>query len=513
MTFPLLCLLVSLLFEVNCAHHPFHKRISNSKAWPILPTPPNNKQDLEEALQILNFGKKTAGLITEDPDTLRELVNNPNLKIKSEHAQKLARNFQKINLQVPIGREYISVSGKNGKLKLENFTKVTPDPRARPVAAGDGNNVQDVFKMIMEKKTPERKHKKFHKITIIQSNNLKPSSSRELKHPFHFRHRKKKHKNRRHDREIRTRFSPLLYLFNDKSSSSTHEQISDETFKQNDENAGTELLVIKLFGKKTTTRIPLGVESIRGSLLANTNLSDTSSLKVQTDIYQENTKSWTSNSKLEEHATEGTKKTISTESIFDEEIFEKFIDSIGLGGFNRKIPQKVAPTRNVPDHRREESSLMVTQKTLPRTTPESYVTLANKKLDLLPPLGVERYALVERILPLEREKDTSISNIFGIAGIMSMALMCFITILIVYSKLHRDSPPEKAAPETSKELMKPLPPKDIVKLQQSRPFPYAGMYYYRTVALDDEDEIPSADLEWQSEVGDWLADQEDKSLL
>ncbi|GFW43536.1 hypothetical protein TNCV_4768881 [Trichonephila clavipes] len=75
------------------------------------------------------------------------------------------------------------------------------------------------------------------------------------------------------------------------------------------------------------------------------------------------------------------------------------------------------------------------------------------------------------------------------------------------SKLHRH--PEKAEP--SKQVMKP--PKDIVKLQQSRPFPYAGMYYYRTVALDDEDEIPSADLEWQSEVGDWLADQEDKSLL
>ncbi|GFW43529.1 uncharacterized protein TNCV_4768811 [Trichonephila clavipes] len=437
MTFPLLCLLVSLLFEVNCAHHPFRKRISNSEAWPILPTPPNNKQDLEEALQILNFGKKTAGLITEDPDTLRELVNNPNLKIKSEHAQKLAQNFQKINPQVPIGREYISVSGKNGKLKLENFTKVTPDPRASPVAAGDGNNVQDVFKMIMEKKTPERKHKKFHKITIIQSNNLKPSSSRELKHPFHFRHRKKKHKNRRHDREIRSRFSPLLYLFNDKYSSSTHEQISDErgavgneTFKQNEENAGTELLVIKLFGKKTTTRKPFGVESIRGSLLANTSLSDTStSLKAQTNIYKENTKSWT---KLEEHATESTKKTISTESIFDEEIFEKFIDSIGLGGFNRKITQKVAPTRNISDNRREESSLMVTQKTLPGTTPKSYVTVANKKLDLLPPLGVERYALVERILPLEREKDTSMSNIFGIAGIMSMALMCFITILIVY---------------------------------------------------------------------------------
>ncbi|GFS92939.1 uncharacterized protein NPIL_471941 [Nephila pilipes] len=434
MPFPILSLLVSLLFVngINCVHRSSHKRTSK----PFTPPSPVDEQSVAEALKILNFGKETLGLNTEDPLSLMELVNNPDLKVKSEQAQKLALNPQNFP-KLPVGRQYLTLSGKDGKMILENFTKVTPDPST---VAGNANNVQDVFKMTMEKMTPTSKAKEFRKITIIESNDLKPSSHKELSHPSHFRHKRKKKKHKKirsHDREKRARFTPLLSLLNGEYSPRIHEHKDsdktnagdNETHRLGEEGFGGGFLVTKLFGKISTTRKTFGVESIRRNIpeVLDIHLPNIpTSSRVHSDVGK-----ISSQSKLEERVTESSRKTIATGSIFDEEIFEKFIDSIGLGSSTRRTSRKVVSSSDVSAHLKEESTSLASLKVLPKTI-EPHVTSVNKKGDLFPPLGVERYALVERVLPLERERDPFMSNVFGVAGIMSMALMCFITILIVY---------------------------------------------------------------------------------
>ncbi|GIY96794.1 uncharacterized protein CEXT_560121 [Caerostris extrusa] len=95
MKYWILCLWAWLicLNKIECYHRRHLKRDGRTSNPP---TPPRSedKDALKEALQLLNLGKKTLGLNTEDPDLLIKLVESPNNKRKSEEVQKLLQHPQ-----------------------------------------------------------------------------------------------------------------------------------------------------------------------------------------------------------------------------------------------------------------------------------------------------------------------------------------------------------------------------------------------------------------------------------
>ncbi|GIY19549.1 uncharacterized protein CDAR_273751 [Caerostris darwini] len=509
MKYWILCLWAWLicLNKIECYHRRHLKRDGRTSNPP---TPPRSedKDALKEALQLLNLGKKTLGLNTEDPDLLIKLVESPNNKRKSEEVQKLLQHPKNIP-RVPIGKQYLALSGEDGKMRVDNFTNVTPSPKEEALATKNGSDVQDVFKMVMEKKAPEKQGKVFHKITIIETNQLKPLSNKDLPRPTpprrRRRHRHRMQKTRRHPRQKRSRFSPLLKFFHDTPS----ENFDDVRYvhQQNLRKSKPEKNTTEWSYRGDADSNSNGVLSARLPISFNANQSpfdgktfhrDASEIRATADHSMD---SVIFPSHPKQQVIENGKRSSAIDNSFDEDSLEKFIDSISP--VSSSTSTKSTPKTDTTDRPTEEAAAHSTS----AKTIEIEVRPRFERLDVFPPM--DRYALLERVLPpLERERGAEGPRVVEVAGIMSVALLCFLTVLIVYRKLNRASP-EGAAREEEKQKIDVSGP----KVEGSAPsqskdgrFPYAGMYYYKTVALEQD----NSNLEWQSEMGDWLSEIDGK---
>nr|XP_042908769.1 uncharacterized protein LOC107444158 [Parasteatoda tepidariorum] len=156
-------------FPVVLCFGTFHQKSSEPEITTQIGPSQEDKEILQEALHLLNMGKKTLGLSTVNPQQVMQLVNNSNAK-----DTQIRNILQKpLNHFVPNSEQYMVLSGKNGHIQLVNYTNTTfPPEEIRP----NNSVIEDLFKITMEKKSPIKtgKGKVFHRITIIETNQQKP---------------------------------------------------------------------------------------------------------------------------------------------------------------------------------------------------------------------------------------------------------------------------------------------------------------------------------------------------
>ncbi|KAF8782413.1 hypothetical protein HNY73_012703 [Argiope bruennichi] len=523
MKHPILLLLASLmvLHGANSFHHSHHRKRSKNSMKRISTTKsplsgPDDKETLKEALQLLNVGKKTLGLNTEDPDLLLQLVENPNEKNKSANIEKLLEDPKQIP-HAPIGKQYLALSGDNGKVKVDNFTNLTPSPNEKALVTSNVSDIQDVFKMVMEKKAPDSQSKVFHKITIIETNQLKPYSNKELLHATKSFKRRRRHKSwhsarkfhiRPHIRQKRSRFSPMLNFFHRKHPTKFHEtpfarkQIPKKinaTAWRDSEDSSIEISLSKLPNPVHFNKRLYGGKTFRES---EDNFVDKVFLPSGNDRLErrENSKDVKDKSSVADDNLQ-----------FGDENLEKLINSIGFVNSLKTVISKTSPQTIITEGNLI-STVPIGKTSISTPSKAARIDLGThiQKQDLFPQLGMDRYALVERILPVEQGHETLLSHVLEVAVIMILTLLCFIIILLVHSRLYRTSsaPSEKiAVVRKEKATSQNQNIRDL-----NRNCPYGGMYYYKTVAMG-EDDLGLLNLEWQSENGDWLSEIEEKDKL
>ncbi|GBM48257.1 hypothetical protein AVEN_58750-1 [Araneus ventricosus] len=522
MKYPILLLLASLmvLCEVNCFHHPHHRKRSKNLIKRVPTSKPplsgaNDRETLKEALQLLNVGKKTLGLNTEDPDLLLQLVENPNEKNKSESIEKLLEDPKQIP-HSPIGKQYLALSGEDGKVRVDNFTNVTPSPNEKALVTSNGSDIQDVFKMVMEKKAPDSQSKVFHKITIIETNQLKPYSNKELSHPTKPFKRRRRHRGwhwprkfhiRPHTRQKRSKYFPMLNLFHRRHPTNLQEtqivrkQIPKRINVTNWRDSGDSSIEISL--RKFSSPAHVNKRLYGGKIFREPedNFVDKVFFPSGNDRFER-----------KENIKDGREKSnVADDNLrFGDETLEKLIDSIGFESSLKSIISKTTPKVIIEDNL--VTTVPIDKTSLATTTNAAKVDVGMRiqKQDPFPPLGVDRYALVERILPLVQGRESMLSHVLEVAAIMTITLLCFIIVLMIYSKLYKVPPTPSGRTGEMRRGHAISKNKNIWDLNKT--CPYGGMNYYKTVAMG-EDDLGSSNLEWQSENGYWLSEIEEKDEL
>ncbi|KAG8185729.1 hypothetical protein JTE90_000717 [Oedothorax gibbosus] len=147
-----------------------HKRfISTEQTTSNIGLEAKDKEELQEALQLLNMGKQSLNLPTEDNQLLMLLVDTSNATDRSNQIQKIVE--ESLNgSSLGNEKQYMALSGEEGRVNVKNYSVETPSPKEAS-SSEQSNEIQDVFKMVVRKKMPGAKE---HKISIIETNQIEP---------------------------------------------------------------------------------------------------------------------------------------------------------------------------------------------------------------------------------------------------------------------------------------------------------------------------------------------------
>lgn len=173
------CFILILLNDLGSSAHPpkLHKRDTKtentSAQWGL---GSQDREELQEALQLLNMGRQSLSLPTEDTRLLMQLVDASNSTDRSDQIQQFVEEpFD--NPSSTNEKQYMALSGEEGRVNLNNYSVVTPSPEE--TSSIQNGDIEDVFKMVVRKKVPGSKDNAVHKITIVETNQIKPVSSVE----------------------------------------------------------------------------------------------------------------------------------------------------------------------------------------------------------------------------------------------------------------------------------------------------------------------------------------------
>ncbi|GIY96795.1 uncharacterized protein CEXT_560131 [Caerostris extrusa] len=400
--------------------------------------------------------------------------------------------------------------------------------------------------MVMEKKAPKKQGKVFHKITIIETNQLKPLSNKDLPRPTpprrRRRHRHRMQKTRRHPRQKRSRFSPLLKFFHDTPSENfddvryVHQQnlrkskpeknTTEWSYRGDADSNSNGVLSARLPISFNANQNPFDGKTFHRDASENRATADHSMDSV---IFPSHTKQQEDREPIKENG----KRSSAIDNSFDEDSLEKFIDSISP--VSSSTSTKSTPRTDTTDRPTEEAAHSTSAKTI-----EIEVRPRFERLDVFPPM--DRYALLERVLPPWRERGgrgaprggggrhhvSSPAVFFDRADCLPPLLALLIEEEKLQSstknvrweefgpevgplKLNRASS-EGATREEEKQKIGVLGPKvegSAPQPVQGRPLSLRG----HVLLQDSGPEQDNSNLEWQSEVGDWLSEIDGKENL